>query len=277
MTNTTTPERLHDEQLLALYAAAAKAEQTTGWKLAVYRNESQPNGRHVRNDVRSLAEIATDMDARREAYRAQYVGDQRMIDYCVGKCDEVEVAFEQAREVSTAAYVAITTHEQSYTGWQRFWLVTSSAGLVHRDMNCSTCNKGRQATTFALLPTLSGQPVDRLVEAFGPVLCSVCWPEAPVAWTDAERIPARIAQLLLDEGIEAFEAARAKLAAKRGGAKDALAAELATCQQMTVRGPQIKLAEKLVEEGVAAIVQRGGQTSWKGRWTPELIIKPVTA
>ena len=272
MTNTHTPERLHDEQLLALYAAAAKAEQITGWKLAAYRNESQPNGRHVRNDVRSLAEIAADMDVRREAYRAQYVGEQRMIDYCVGKCDEVEIAFEQAREASSAAYVAINTHEQSYTGWQRFWLVTSSAGLVHSGMNCSTCNKGRSATTFALLPTLSGQTVDVLVEAFGPVLCSVCFPAAPTEWVDGERIPARIAQVLLDEGVEAFEAERAKLAAKRDGAKGKLAAELAERGIVKATGPKIKLAEQLIEDGTATLVERGGVTSWKGRWTPHTII-----
>lgn len=37
-------------------------------------------------------------------------------------------------------------------------------------------------TTFGWLPALSGQTETEAVGEFGSVLCSVCFPSAPVAW-----------------------------------------------------------------------------------------------
>jgi hypothetical protein len=65
--------------------------------------------------------------------------------------------------------------------WSRFFLVTSSAGgHIHSSMNCSTC---RIRTRFGWLPELSGLTEKDAVEAHGPLLCSVCYPSAPVEWT----------------------------------------------------------------------------------------------
>lgn len=234
MTNTITPERAHDERYVELMLATFKAEQSLGWALDRYRRESLARtDRRQRwgvKDDRSINEIADDMQARRVEAREFWTarGDdpadaEHMTAYAIGELDKVENGYTEALAVAIDARSDEAAHETNYTGWQRFFLVTSSAGLVHRDMYCSTCNKGRSATTFALLPTLSGQPVAALVEALGPVLCSVCFKDAPVAWTDEERIPARVAQVLLDNGAEAFTAAltefknkRAARAAKKG-------------------------------------------------------------
>lgn len=64
--------------------------------------------------------------------------------------------------------------------WPRFFLVTSSAGHIHKDMSCSTC---RPSTTFGWLPELSGKDEAAAVASEGTILCSVCFPSAPVAWT----------------------------------------------------------------------------------------------
>jgi hypothetical protein len=65
--------------------------------------------------------------------------------------------------------------------WSRFFLVTSSAGgHIHSSMNCSTC---RLRTSFGWLPELSGLSEKDAVEAHGTILCSVCFPTAPVEWT----------------------------------------------------------------------------------------------
>lgn len=64
--------------------------------------------------------------------------------------------------------------------WNRFFLVTSSAGHIHSGMNCSTC---RPTTEFAWLPTVSGLTEVEAVAEHGPTLCSVCFPSAPVEWT----------------------------------------------------------------------------------------------
>lgn len=81
-------------------------------------------------------------------------------------------------------YVQITDEinalDARYTGWSRFFLVTNTNGHIHRSMNCSTCYV---TTTYAWLPTLSGRTEAEAVADQGEILCSVCFPSAPVAWT----------------------------------------------------------------------------------------------
>ena len=64
--------------------------------------------------------------------------------------------------------------------WSRFFLVTNQGGHIHSSMRCSTCYP---TTTFNWLPELSGLTEKDAVEAYGPHLCSVCFPSAPVEWT----------------------------------------------------------------------------------------------
>jgi hypothetical protein len=118
-----------------------------------------------------------------------------------------------------ATVEALDAHETAYTGWKRYFLVVSSAGLIHASQNCHTCNKGRSATQFALLPSMSGlSDMSSLVETCGAALCSVCFPEAPVSWVDAVRLPTSVTLVLFEQGEAAFQAAlaayRAKAAAK---------------------------------------------------------------
>lgn len=60
--------------------------------------------------------------------------------------------------------------------WSRFFLVTSSAGHVHRSRSCPTC---RPTTTFGWLPELSGKTEADAVALLGPALCSTCFSSAP--------------------------------------------------------------------------------------------------
>ena len=121
----------------------------------------------------------------------------------------------QAKRVALSdAGQAVRTHELAYTGWTRFFLLTSSDGHVHSSTNCGTCNKGRSLSTFALWVELSGVEIAAAVEKLGPALCSVCYPTAPVAWQDGVRIPARLALVLLEKGSDAFMAAQAVAAQK---------------------------------------------------------------
>ncbi len=70
-----------------------------------------------------------------------------------------------------------------FEGWSRFFLVTNSGGHIHSSLHCSTC---QMTTRFAWLPTLSGLDEAAAVEEYGGILCSVCFPSAPVEWTDGE-------------------------------------------------------------------------------------------
>jgi hypothetical protein len=84
----------------------------------------------------------------------------------------------------TAAIVAL---DAQYTGWSRFFLVTSSAGHIHSSMSCHTC---RPTTTYGWLPELSGKDADTAVAELGPTLCTACFPDAPVAWTAGKKLTA---------------------------------------------------------------------------------------
>jgi hypothetical protein len=77
--------------------------------------------------------------------------------------------------------------EATYTGWSRFFLVTSSSGHIHSSTHCSTC---RLTTRYGWLPELSGKDEATAVAELGPTLCSVCFPSAPVEWTAGKKITA---------------------------------------------------------------------------------------
>ncbi|HUX70755.1 MAG TPA: hypothetical protein VMV41_09620, partial [Cellulomonadaceae bacterium] len=71
--------------------------------------------------------------------------------------------------------------EHAVRRWSRFFLVTSSAGgHIHSTRGCHTC---RPTTTFGWLPQLSGKTEPDAVADQGAILCTDCYPSAPVEWT----------------------------------------------------------------------------------------------
>lgn len=67
-------------------------------------------------------------------------------------------------------------------GWTRAFLAVTngSGGHVHRTRQCSTCNNGQYATSFAWVTEFSGHDEDEIVAAAGERACTVCYPSAPV-------------------------------------------------------------------------------------------------
>lgn len=63
--------------------------------------------------------------------------------------------------------------------WNRFFLVPR--GHIHRILGCSTCYV---TTEFRWLPHLSGLTEVEAVAAHGAILCTVCFPTAPVEHTN---------------------------------------------------------------------------------------------
>lgn len=114
------------------------------------------------------------------------------------------------------ARVACRECEAEYESrpWARYWLVTTSDGHIHASRHCSTCNKGRAPTGFALAAYLSGKSEAEAVADLGPALCSVCFPSAPVESKEQARISSGLALALREHGCEAFQKARAEAAAK---------------------------------------------------------------
>lgn len=65
--------------------------------------------------------------------------------------------------------------------WSRYFLVVSSPGHIHSSTRCQTC---RITTAFGWMPEKSGQSQAEAIAGMGPYaesLCSVCFPDAPVA------------------------------------------------------------------------------------------------
>jgi hypothetical protein len=75
--------------------------------------------------------------------------------------------------------------------WSRFFLVTNNNGHIHSNMNCGTCYS---TTRFAWNPELSGKSEADAVAELGEILCSVCFPSAPVAWTAGISKAAQVAK-----------------------------------------------------------------------------------
>jgi hypothetical protein len=186
MTNTIRPEQDHDEQLLRLMRELSKAEQQYVFaaKLA----------KHYQEDADRLGV---------DSYAAQY-----QLPPALEKLAAAKATFEDYR-------ARVQDHEGRYTSWSRYWLVTSSAGHIHSRRSCSTCNKGRSDTQFALLPSMSGlNDPQLLVQTVGAALCSVCFPDAPVTWLDEVRLPTSVTLVLFEQGEEAFRTALAAYQAK---------------------------------------------------------------
>lgn len=202
----------HDRTLLTLveaaYAAEAKvaAERHT---LATYTNivnRGSLGHRATEDSPAKVSEhtvlptspevlVAAAADA---GYESQYVRDY------AERLTAALAALDAADE-------AVDQHEQGYTGWQRFWLVTNVNGHIHRTRACSTCYV---TTRFALLPDLSGSDEAAAVEEQGGILCSVCFPDAPTEWTEGE------SKVLAAERAAKAEA-KAAAAAEREAKKDA--------------------------------------------------------
>lgn len=94
--------------------------------------------------------------------------------------EEKNAQANAAKAAVVAAKAAYEAAEEEYAGWSRFFLVP--AGHIHSSMDCSSCNRGRNATMFSWLPELSGLTEADAVAAHGAHLCTVCFPSAPVEW-----------------------------------------------------------------------------------------------
>jgi hypothetical protein len=90
---------------------------------------------------------------------------------------------QAAMKSAVADYIAA---EAEYEEWSRFFLVP--AGHIHSSMNCSSCNRGKNATVFTWLPELSGLTEADAVAAHGAWLCTTCFPTAPVEHTNADEL-----------------------------------------------------------------------------------------
>lgn len=197
--NDTTKPIQHDTDLLALLQAASQADAAYGRQAWFARFFLGLRSTEYRTDAEVVAALtALPQDERNLSKGASPA--------------EVLVGLYERRQDVIDANSAVKAHEDAYTGWSRYFLVTSSDGLIHKSMSCSTCNKGRSMTEFALYASLSGTTHADAIKILGPNLCSVCYPEAPTEWTEQGKVSSKLAAILRDKGEAAFIAARIEAA-----------------------------------------------------------------
>jgi hypothetical protein len=91
----------------------------------------------------------------------------------VARLDELNAQADAAREGIATAEALWREH-----GWSRFILCLSTNGHIHNYHGCPTLNRGQEPSLLEWHPEFSGQTVDEAVQALGPILCQVCFPEA---------------------------------------------------------------------------------------------------
>jgi hypothetical protein len=109
---------------------------------------------------------------------------------------DLDAARAEQREVHREIGILDMLH--SVHRWNRYFLVTSSDGHVHRGMNCATCFA---TTEYGWLPELADCDEDAMIAEFGEKACTVCFPDAPAnpafhapGSRDREAIEARAAE-----------------------------------------------------------------------------------
>ena len=99
----------------------------------------------------------------------------------IAKCEKMLARATEAHDALELARQAFAEADAQYEGWSRFFVV--AGGHIHSSRYCSSCNKNGSNTSFGWLPELSGLTEADAVAKYGSVLCSICFPTAPVAWT----------------------------------------------------------------------------------------------
>lgn len=97
-------------------------------------------------------------------------------------------AREAARTEVATARAAVDALDQVWRDngrWSRFFMVPG--GHIHRSPSCRSLHP---STQIGWLPELSGESEAEAVAAYGTVLCTHCFPSAPVEWTTKAPKPA---------------------------------------------------------------------------------------
>src|SRR5262245_51251338 len=124
--------RSHDERMLELMRAISVAEQRHNGSITTMRDATATPERrrsYGRNDSRSLKDVLAEFAALIEA------GDAHMLSYSKRPSQMLQ-RYNETLAALREAEVAFAVHEEFYGGWQRYFLVVSSPGLVHDSMRC---------------------------------------------------------------------------------------------------------------------------------------------
>jgi hypothetical protein len=186
---TQTPAEI-DAELADLYQEKATATRNLDWAITAAhritndnkRNESRGRGRIVQvwatsdHDTIALVRAAANGENARNIQIGKRPSDVvTQLDTANTKLDEIIDG------------ITVRNDEWHRRGrWSRFFIVQQNNGHIHSSMSCSTCNNGAEPTDFGWMPELSGKSEAEAIayfKAHAMILCSVCFPNAPVEMT----------------------------------------------------------------------------------------------
>lgn len=169
-----------DEQLADLYASLAK----TNAKVTSRIDSAHHRLGHRKSYARSRAGQWTTGPAETLEQLRSALDAGQFSTWDSPQVEGILTAVEELRdEVAgiTGGMRELNGEFEARGGWSRFFLVTSSAGgHIHSSMSCHTC---KLTTEYGWQPQLSGKAEPDAVAEHGAILCTACYPTAPVEWT----------------------------------------------------------------------------------------------
>jgi hypothetical protein len=164
---------------------AARNHRDSAWK-SVERRANWFLGRKMRTSEHAEV-MAQAAEFEGEDLASMTVADRRRARIALDLV-EAQIAFETAGEAVAEVERETRPYEDEYRSrpWSRFYLVTSSNGHIHSSDSCQTCGL---RTQFVILADASGQTeaeaiAERDKRDSAALLCTVCFPNAPVKWTE---------------------------------------------------------------------------------------------
>ena len=106
-----------------------------------------------------------------ERQRKSKYGSLEQIDKLTATLDEYRAKLAELRTKAAPYQV-----EYSRRPWNRYFLVDNTNGHVHRGMDCTTCFR---TTQYSWLVDLADCDEDAMIEEWGELACTVCFPSAP--------------------------------------------------------------------------------------------------
>lgn len=124
-------------------------------------------------------------DSKVESIVRQIEADGDARDLSVGAIPSELLGKLTELNMSLAGIVTVIDHkEETYRAdpWKRYIECINADGHIHSWWGCKTLNRGAVATSLAWRTELSGVSTAEAVDTLGPMLCTVCFPSAPVDW-----------------------------------------------------------------------------------------------
>ncbi|WP_293003755.1 hypothetical protein [Mycobacterium sp.] len=179
----TAQAKAHDRELATATTALRFAlDRVDSAEMGVHRAAGDRTGYHGARHATwgmSLAEAAD--QARAVAAGTVTITAPAAVRMTPQRAQAALKAHREALDAVGAARLVVETLEQVWRDngrWSRFFVVPG--GHIHSSTGCRSLHV---TTEIGWLPELSGETEADAVSAYGSVLCTYCFPSAPVEWT----------------------------------------------------------------------------------------------